>query len=65
LGAATGGNERRRRKNKTLKTKLNHSYGYNIPHYLKKEYPNFWGFFKQIESNLNNKDLTGFREAYL
>jgi hypothetical protein len=53
LGAATGGNERRRRKNKTLKTKLNHSYGYNIPHYLKKEYPNFWGFLNKNNSNSN------------
>ncbi|RPJ59441.1 MAG: hypothetical protein EHM12_06920 [Dehalococcoidia bacterium] len=45
LGAATGGNERRRRKNKTLKTKLNHSYALNIPPFLKIENPNFWGFF--------------------
>jgi hypothetical protein len=48
VGAAPGGNERRRRKNKTktLKTKLLLCLNYSTNKKL--ENPNFWGFFLVI-----------------
>jgi hypothetical protein len=48
VGAAPGGNERRRRKNKTktLKTKSLLCLNYNTNKKL--ENPNFWGFFPVI-----------------